>query len=115
MGRDYYAVLGVPAMAGFREIREAYRRLARRYSPDVNLCDVGAQSVFEEISQAYRVLSDQNARSMYDRYGHAIVEGRALAAGRRGDDLHLAVSLTFAEAARGVTLVMRPSRFCRCS
>src|SRR5207245_2657131 len=92
MRRDYYAVLGIASTADVREIRQAYRRLARRYSPDVNFWDAEAQAVFQEISEAYRVLSDTGARSMYDRYGHLLSDREAVGAGRRGDDLHLAVS-----------------------
>jgi len=69
MRRDYYAVLGIAATAAPREIRQAYRRLARQYSPDVNFWDVTARAVFEEIAEAYRVLSDPDARALYDRFG----------------------------------------------
>ena len=48
MRRDYYAVLGIAATAGPREVRQAYRRLARMYSPDVKFWDTSAQSIFEE-------------------------------------------------------------------
>lgn len=115
MRRDYYAVLGIGATADTREIRQAFRRLARCYSPDVNFWDAEARALFEEISEAYRVLSDPGARSMYDRYGHAIADGRALAAGRRGDDLHVTVSLSLAEAARGVRRTVEVSRFSPCA
>ena len=114
MRRDYYAVLGVASTADVREIRQAYRRLARRYSPDVNFWDAEAQAVFQEISEAYRVLSDTGARSMYDRYGHLLSDREAVGAGRRGDDLHVAVSLSLADAARGVTLPVELSRFSPC-
>ena len=58
MRRDYYAVLGITATAVPREVRQAYRRLARQYSPDVNFWERDARALFEEISEAYRVLSD---------------------------------------------------------
>src|SRR5438094_203913 len=83
MRRDYYAVLGVASTAGLREVRQAYRRLARQYSPDVNFWDAQARGLFDEIEEAYRVLSDAAARAMYDRFGHALRDGEALAAGRR--------------------------------
>lgn len=114
MKRDYYAVLGIAATAELREIRQAYRRLARRYSPDVNFWDAEANALFEEISEAYRVLSDPGARSMYDRYGPALLDPNALPSGRRGDDLHVTVSLAFADAARGVTLPVDVNRFSPC-
>src|SRR5438552_1215214 len=69
MRRDYYAVLGVAATAPPREIRQAYRRLARQYSPDVNFWDATARALFEEIAEAYRILSDPDARTLYDRFG----------------------------------------------
>jgi len=60
--RDYYAVLGITATAAPRDIRRAYQRLARQYSPDVNFWDAEARSLFDEIAEAYRVLSDPTAR-----------------------------------------------------
>ena len=69
MRRDYYAVLGVAATAPPREVRQAYRRLARQYSPDVNFWDERARTLFDEIAEAYRVLGDPSARAMYDRFG----------------------------------------------
>src|SRR5437773_7394585 len=86
MRRDYYAVLGVAATAPPREIRQAYRRLARQYSPDVNFWDTTARTLFEEIAEAYRILSDADARSIYDRFG---ARPDALAAARRGEDVHV--------------------------
>ncbi len=115
MRRDYYAVLGTAVTADLREIRRAYRVLARRYSPDVNFWDAEARALFDEISEAYRVLSDPGARSLYDRFGHAVTDGEALGAGRRGDDLHVAVSLAFDEAVRGTTLTMDLTRFSPCA
>src|SRR5207244_13183806 len=96
MRRDYYAVLGIAATAAPREIRQAYRRLARQYSPDVNFWDTAAGALFEEIAEAYRVLSDPHARSLYDRFGPALGT-EAVAAGRRGDDVHATIELDFAD------------------
>lgn len=113
MRRDYYAVLGVAATAGPREIRQAYRRLARQYSPDINFWDASARALFEEIAEAYRVLSDPDARTLYDRFG--VGAGRdPLSAGRRGEDIHAAVELDFVEAACGVTLELSVLRFSPC-
>lgn len=67
--RDYYEILGVSRSADKDEIRSAYRRLARQHHPDVNK-NPDAESKFKEINEAYHVLSDDQKRSMYDRYGH---------------------------------------------
>src|SRR5215472_372700 len=69
MSRDYYAVLEIGVGASPTQVKRAYQRLARRYSPDVNLWDRDARSLFEEIVEAYRVLSDPTARGVYDRQG----------------------------------------------
>lgn len=113
MRRDYYAVLGIAATAGPREVRRAYQRLARQYSPDVNFWDDRARSLFDEIREAYRILSDPHTRAHYDQFG-ATSSGDALAAGRRGDDLHAPIEVGFAEAARGVEQVVTVTRFSPC-
>ena len=64
MSRDYYAVLEIGVGATPAQVKRAYQRLARRYSPDVNLWDRDAQALFEEIVEAYRVLSDGNFRDV---------------------------------------------------
>ena len=115
MRRDYYAVLGVGVDAGHREIRQAYRRLARQFSPDVNFWDSEARGVFEEISEAYRILSDAGARSLYDRFGHRAFRWEAgPARGQRGDDVYVPVELSFADAARGVGLTLSVERLRPC-
>jgi molecular chaperone DnaJ len=121
MARDYYAVLGIGVAATPTEVRRAYQRLARQYSPDVNLWDRGAKDLFEEILEAYRVLSDPTARALYDRHGSG--DGRATAPsressgarrGRRGDDLHVAVELDFAQAVRGASTELSLERLSPC-
>lgn len=67
--RDYYDVLGVPRTASEKEIRQAYRKLARQYHPDLNPNDKQAEARFKEIGQAYEVLSDADKRKLYDRWG----------------------------------------------
>jgi DnaJ-class molecular chaperone len=67
--RDYYAILGVKRGASDKEIRQAYRRLARKYHPDVNAGDKAAEEKFKEINAAYEVLSDGEKRRKYDLYG----------------------------------------------
>lgn len=75
MERDYYEVLGVGKSASKEEIKKAYRRLAMQYHPDRNK-SADAEEKFKEISEAYGVLSDDDKRSMYDRFGHAGIDGR---------------------------------------
>ena len=114
MRRDYYAVLGVVSTAGPREVRQAYQRLARQYSPDINFWDAQARALFEEIAEAYRVLSDPAARAMYDRFGVGVLGDGALPAGRRGEDAHVAVELDFSQVVRGARVQLDVQRFSPC-
>ena len=128
--RDYYEVLGVPRTASKEEIKRAYRRLARRYHPDVSQ-EEDADEKFKEVGEAYEVLSDDQKRAAYDRFGHAGVRGGAGAGGfedfgfggvadifeeffggfsgtrrrrrgpRRGADLRYDLSISFEEAVFG--------------
>jgi molecular chaperone DnaJ len=105
--RDYYDVLGVRRQASVPDIRRAYRRLARQYSPDVNLWDARAPDVFDEIAEAYRILSDAVTRSLYDHLGHRAFEpGDGSPDRDRGEDLHYPVELEFEDALRGVATVL---------
>ncbi|MCE5200083.1 MAG: J domain-containing protein [Armatimonadota bacterium] len=67
--KDYYKILGVDRNASDKEIKTAYRRLARKYHPDVNPGDKAAEEKFKEVSEAYEVLSDKDKRSRYDQFG----------------------------------------------
>lgn len=67
--RDYYKVLGVSKDASEKEIKQAYRKLARKYHPDVNSGDKGAEERFKEINEAYQVLSDPEKRQKYNDLG----------------------------------------------
>ncbi|GAB4521676.1 MAG: molecular chaperone DnaJ [Anaerolineales bacterium] len=131
MPRDYYETLGVPRNASKENIKSAFRNLARKYHPDVSQ-EPDAEERFKEINEAYAVLSDDEKRAAYDRFGHAGVQGagapdfgvdfsdladifgdlfgfgtaragrRAQTMPRRGVDLQYQVNLTFEEAVFGV-------------
>lgn len=75
--RDYYEVLEVTRAANVEEIKRAYRKLAVKYHPDKNPGDREAEEKFKEAAEAYSVLSDQEKRSRYDRFGHAGMGGAA--------------------------------------
>jgi molecular chaperone DnaJ len=118
--RDYYAVLEVDVGATAVQIRRAYQRLARRYSPDVNLWESDARGLFEEIAEAYRILSDPTARRLYDRQGARRTErpgpdpAPSRRAGRRGADAHVPVELSFAQAVAGVEADVAVDRLAPC-
>ncbi|ERT03809.1 dnaJ domain protein, partial [Lyngbya aestuarii BL J] len=67
--KDYYAILGLSKTATADEIKKAYRRLARKYHPDLNPGDKTAEARFKEVNEAYEVLSDPQNRKKYDQYG----------------------------------------------
>jgi len=128
--RDYYEILGVEKSANQEKIKSAFRNLARKYHPDVNK-EPDAEERFKEINEAFMVLSDEEKRSVYDRFGH---EGLRSAGGmpdwnnidpfeifeqffggfggfstrqrrnspRRGEDLYYSITLDFSETATGV-------------
>ncbi len=138
--RDYYEVLKVNRDASPDEIRRAYRRLAKQYHPDVNK-DPGAEERFKEINEAYAVLSDDERRAAYDRFGHAGVKGMPQDFGfgfgfddlfeeffgfsmggrgrrnmpRKGADLRYELTLTFEEAVFGAEKEIRFTRKAICS
>jgi molecular chaperone DnaJ len=72
---DYYTVLGVKRDASEKEIKQAYRRLARKYHPDVNPGDTTAEQKFKEVSEAYNVLGTPENRKKYDQFGHQAFSG----------------------------------------
>ena len=82
--RDYYEVLGVSRDADEATLKKAYRKVAKKYHPDVNPGDKEAEKKFKEASEAYAVLSDPEKRRQYDQFGHAAFEGGAGGAGGFG-------------------------------
>src|SRR5260370_30362759 len=67
--QDYYELLGVPRKASAKDIRTAFRKLARKYHPDLNPGDKSAEEKFKQLQEAYDVLSDTKKRQMYDQHG----------------------------------------------
>ena len=82
--RDYYEVLGVGKNASEDELKKAYRKLAKKYHPDVNQGDKNAEAKFKEATEAYTVLSDPDKRRQYDQFGHAAFENGGGGAGGFG-------------------------------
>jgi molecular chaperone DnaJ len=139
--RDYYEVLGVARDADEDTLKKAYRKLAMQYHPDRNVGDAEAEAMFREASEAYDVLRDPQKRQLYDRYGHAGLEGAGLpnfgnadsvmdmfgdilgdlfGGGRRrgprsGRDLQMALEIDLLEAARGVQKEIKVPRMEPCS
>ena len=72
--RDYYEVLGVDKSAGEDELKKAYRKMAKKYHPDLHPGDAEAEKSFKEVNEAYEVLSNSEKRARYDQFGHAGVD-----------------------------------------
>ena len=86
MAADYYEILGVSRDASKEDMKRAYRRLARKYHPDVNK-EAGAEDRFKEVNRAYEVLSEPETRARYDQFGEAGVSGAAGASGFEYGDM----------------------------
>jgi molecular chaperone DnaJ len=115
--RDFYEVLGVGRQAAGGEIRRAYRRLARQYSPDINVWDDRCPALFGEIAEAYAVLNDPAARAMYDRLGHRAFGAPGVGGGERpprGEDLHYPIEIDLEQALRGVSAAIEVTRRAPC-
>ena len=138
--RDYYEVLGVEKSASDEEIKKAYRKLAKKYHPDLNKDNPEAAEKFKECSEAYEVLSDAEKRSRYDQFGFAGTDPNYGAGGsgfdvgdifgsffgggfggtrrnapRKGRDIHASVTLTFEEAAFGKEVELTVGKVENCS
>src|SRR5512143_1206631 len=72
--RDYYDLLGISRNASEADIKKAFRKLARKYHPDVNPGSKTSEQMFKEINEAYEVLSDAKKKQQYDQFGHAAFE-----------------------------------------
>ena len=72
--RDYYEVLGVSKGASEDEIKKAFRKKAKQYHPDLHPDDADAKEKFQEVNEAYEVLSDSEKKARYDQFGHAGVD-----------------------------------------
>ena len=72
--KDYYEVLGINKNADDKAIKKAYRKLAKKYHPDINPGDANAEAKFKEVTEAYEILSNPEKRKLYDQFGHAAFE-----------------------------------------
>lgn len=82
--RDYYEVLGLSRGADASAIKKAYRKLAKKYHPDMNPGDADAEKKFKEVTEAYNVLSDPEKKKLYDQFGHAAFDGTGAGANPHG-------------------------------
>src|SRR5690606_21887852 len=133
---DYYALLGVERHADAGDIKAAYRRLALKYHPDRNPGDKAAEDKFKQINEAYAVLSDEEKRARYDRYGSVgdmpmgmdifdifasvfggsagMGMGRGRTRGHPGEDLEVEVEVTLEQAWAGETVKVPVERMEAC-
>lgn len=84
--RDYYEVLGIQKSASDAEIKKAYRKMAKKYHPDMNKDNSQAEELFKEVTEAYNVLSDKEKRKLYDQFGHDAFEEGAAQSGAYGGE-----------------------------
>ncbi len=107
--RDYYEVLGVQKGANADEIKKAFRKLARQFHPDVNK-EAEAEAKFKEVNEAYEVLSDDQKRAAYDRYGHSAASGGFGGGGEGFGDINDIFNEFFGGFARASTQQRRGPR-----
>ncbi|MBN2801916.1 MAG: molecular chaperone DnaJ [Deltaproteobacteria bacterium] len=97
--RDYYEILEVERNVSSRDLKKAYRRLAMKFHPDQNPDDETAADKFKELTEAYKILSDERTRARYDQYGHSGVSGRG--GGGFGVDMDMGSMTDFFESIFG--------------
>jgi DnaJ-class molecular chaperone len=107
--RDYYKILGVDRNATTEEIKAAYRKLARKYHPDVNPGDKEAEKKFKEINEAYQVLSDPEKRKKYDALGADFERGVSEAELRRAGSATFSKAFSASVRAASTFRRLRPS------
>ena len=108
MPASYYDILGVGRSASEKEIRQAYRRLARQFHPDVNAGDKTSEQKFKEVNEAYGVLSNTDSRKKYDEFGDNWKHADQMGRGRRGPGRgHLRVGLRWRATPRLRTVLLR--------
>ncbi len=143
--KDYYDILDVDKNADQQEIKRAFRKLAKKYHPDLNPDDQGSEVKFKEVNEAYEVLSDEEKRKKYDQFGHAAFEqdqgfggggsyqgfddifgdifgdffgggaGRRRSGPKKGQDLKIRLNISFEEAAFGTKKEIKINRMEECS
>jgi molecular chaperone DnaJ len=140
--RDYYEVLGVSRDAGNKEIKKAFRNLARKYHPDMKPDDPEAEEKFKEAAEAFEALSDNDKRARYDRFGHEGLAGSQFGdfsgidlgifenlfggfgggssrrssrpRARRGQDVRLNLEMSFDEAMKGLEKKIKVPNWAQC-
>ncbi len=142
--RDFYEVLSVGREASAADVKKSFRSLAMKYHPDKNPGDAEAEAKFKEVAEAYEVLSDDQKRQMYDRYGHDGLRGAGMNSGfqstddvfvhfsdlfgdlfgmggrggrrgaRRGADLEYPLTIEFLDAAKGCEKEIQVPKHARC-
>lgn len=123
MNKDYYEILGVSRDASEKEIKDAFRKLSKKYHPDISK-EPDATEKFKEINEAYQVLSDKDKKANYDMFGDPNAQGfnpfgdmfggRSAEVKERGSDLRITVNITMEEAYNGVHKKIKLKKSCTC-